>query len=61
MPIVPAMMKLLQQRYVSHYYGYINSDVIVSASLYAVLENMLIRHQNHEITDQVGSFMTVLV
>lgn len=52
LPIVPGMMKQLKQYYRANYYGYVNSDVLVSASLFSVLENMLIRHRNHEITDQ---------
>ncbi|KAK8792138.1 hypothetical protein WA171_002393, partial [Blastocystis sp. BT1] len=52
LPIVPAMMKQLRERYSADYYGYVNSDVLVSASLFAVLEDLLIRYQNNEITDQ---------
>ena len=55
------MMKQLRERYSADYYGYVNRDVLVSASLFAVLEDLLIRYQNNEITDQVGSFISMFM
>ena len=47
------MIKYLESHYVSDFYGYMNSDIIMSSQIYDVLVTLLEMRENHTISDQV--------
>ena len=54
LPYVRDLLLTLKDGYSAQYYGFINSDVLLSPSIFPILEELLLHHANHKITDEVG-------
>ena len=54
MPLLREVLKTMQQLYRAEYYGYMNSDILISASIFPVLADLSKRHANGGLTDGVG-------
>lgn len=53
MPLLREMYKAAKRLYSADYYGYTNSDILISASLFPILVETRRHYQNHELTDGV--------
>ena len=53
-------MLKLKDRYSAQFYGFINSDVLLSPSIFPILEELLLHHANQTITDEVRFLYLVL-
>ena len=56
MPLLREMYKSARSLYRSKYYGYTNSDILISGSLLMILEELLVYHSRGMLTDGVGVF-----
>lgn len=54
MPLLREMYKSARSLYRSKYYGYTNSDILISGSLLVILEELLLYHSRGMLTDGVG-------
>lgn len=54
MPLLREMYKSARSLYDSSYYGYMNSDILISGSLLVILEELLRYHSRGMLTDGVG-------
>ncbi|KAK8821351.1 hypothetical protein WA577_007699, partial [Blastocystis sp. JDR] len=59
MPLLREMYKAAKRLYSADYYGYTNSDILISASLFPILVETRRHYQNHELTD--GHFVSAVV
>lgn len=53
MPLLREMYKSARSLYRSKYYGYTNSDILISGSLLVILEELLLYHSRGMLTDGV--------
>ena len=53
LPIARDLFITLQQTYSAQFYGFINSDVLLSPSIFPILEELIQYHQQGTITEGV--------
>ena len=53
LPIIREIYMTLTTLYQAEYYGYINSDILISPSLFPVLTQLSNQYNNHHLTDGV--------
>ena len=54
LPIIREIYLTLTTLYQAEYYGYINSDILISPSLFPVLTQLSNQYNNHYLTDGVS-------
>ena len=54
MPLLREILKTMQQLYHAEYYGYMNSDILISASIFPILADLSKRHAKGGLTDGVS-------
>ena len=54
LPIIREIYLTLKTLYQAEYYGYINSDILISPSLFPVLTQLSNQYNNHHLTDGVS-------
>ena len=54
LPIVREMLKTCRTLYSSLYYGYINSDILLSPSIFSVLDFLLEFYNKHQLSEGVS-------
>lgn len=54
LPVVPELLKACRKLYSADFYGYLNSDILPSPSLFPVLDFLLSKHSQGELTDGVS-------
>ena len=53
LPIVREMFTAMKKLYKAEYYGYVNSDILLSPSLFSVLSSLSSHYEKNELSDGV--------